>query len=190
MGLADRDYMRERHTSARLRASRLVRPAPGAAIPWWRIVLVAAVLAVVFFVVKYSAVSRRVVAFPSTGEVLWYREVRVGQTAQLMVVAPPQDSENFVLLLDEWEGKAPVAMIPVRSGETAVVQVPLGRYRLTIANGKMWQGWDKKFGLGGDTRVAVAPLEFYRQNGVVMGHRIELAKRFDGNLQTRPAGWF
>ena len=61
---------------------------------------------------------------------------------------------------------------------------------MTIASGKTWQGTETLFGRGGDVREAVAPMQFYKSEGQSHGHRIDLAQRINGNLQTRPAGWF
>ena len=56
---------------------------------------------------------------------------------------------------------------------------------MTLASGKSWQGPEKLFGVTGDVQVAVEPMHFYRTGNQQMGHRIDLAQRIDGNMQTR-----
>jgi hypothetical protein len=50
-------------------------------------------------------------------------------------------------------------MIPIRSGETATLQVPLARYRITYAPNASWQG---EFKLLGVAQEGIEPLKFYR----------------------------
>ena len=78
-------------------------------------------------------------------------------------------------------------MIPIRSGETATLQVPLGRYRITCAPNAAWQG---EFKLLSDAQEGTEPLEFYRTGNQRMGHRIDLNGRLNGNLKTRRASFF
>jgi hypothetical protein len=78
-------------------------------------------------------------------------------------------------------------MIPIRASETATLQVPLGRYRISYAPNASWQGECK---LQGEAREGVEPLEFYRTGNRLMGHRIDLGGRINGNLRIRRASFF
>jgi hypothetical protein len=105
----------------------------------------------------------------------------------LTLQAPVEGKRNFVVRLDDWATGAPVVMIPVRAGESAVTLMPLGRYRMTISKGITWRGMGRQFGIGGETREVVDPVEFYAQGSRIMGQRIALEVPFKGNLETRPS---
>ena len=58
---------------------------------------------------------------------------------------------------------------------------------MTIAKGKVWMGPEKRFGITGDSRVVVQPIEFYQRANQFFGHSIDLEVPFVGNLETAPA---
>lgn len=184
MGLYDRDYMRQRRAPAAKRATWRVTS------QWTRIVIVVAVLGAIFIFSDYLLERRHAMPFPPTGAVQWYGQTSGRDTAPLAVAAPPGRNRNYVVRLDDWASNSPVALIPVRGGETASLQVPLGRYRVTMANGTTWQGSARMFGGAGEVRIAIAPLEFFRTNNETTGHTIDLTGRLDGNMETRPASFF
>lgn len=127
------------------------------------------------------------VPFPLTGDVRWFVGRPVAGTndaAQLTVTGLTDIGRNVVVRLDTWDAHAPIAMIPIRGGETATLQVPLGRYRITYAPNATWQG---EFKLMGEAQEGIEPLDFYRSGNQVMGHRIDLNGRMNGNLKTRQA---
>jgi hypothetical protein len=112
-------------------------------------------------------------------------------TAPLTLVAPQDQAKRYAVRLDDWNSGSPVVLIPVEAGHTVTVLVPLGRYRVTMASGSSWFGVGKLFGVLGEEKVAVEPLDFVRTNAATTGHRIELKKRIDGNMQTRSkVPWF
>jgi hypothetical protein len=78
-------------------------------------------------------------------------------------------------------------MISICSGETATLQVPLGRYRITYAPNASWQG---EFNLQGEAQEGIEPLEFYRTGNQRTGHRIDLNWHLNGNLKIRRASFF
>ena len=128
--------------------------------------------------------------FPATGAVRWFTPVAangVGDVAPLTITGLAEAGQHVVVKLDTWEAHAPIVMIPIRSGETATLQVPLGRYRITYAPNAAWQG---EFKLLGQAQEGVEPLEFYRTGNQRMGHRIDLNGRLNGNLKTRRASFF
>jgi hypothetical protein len=180
MGVYERDWMRRGPTAS-------VRSFPTRrrwSLPAWAIWLVIAL--VVFALARWLVEVRRSVPFPSTGAVQWYVDTTNRPTARLTVQTPPSSPLNFVVRLDQWEGSAPVAMIPVRGGESASVAVPLGRYRVTVIKGKGWQGPERLFGMLTNAQEGVHPLEFYRTGNTVMGHTLHV-ERLNGNMETRRA---
>ena len=127
--------------------------------------------------------------FPATGAVRWFIPAPangVNDTAPLTITGFAETGRHVVVRLDTWEAHAPIAMIPIRSGETATLQVPLGRYRITYAPNAAWQG---EFKLLGEVQEGVEPLEFCRTGNQRMGHRIDLNGRLNGNLKTRRASF-
>lgn len=128
--------------------------------------------------------------FAVTGAVRWFIPAPangVNDTAPLTITGFAETGRHVVVRLDTWEAHAPIVMIPIRSGETATLQVPLGRYRITYAPNASWQG---EFKLLGEVQEGVEPLEFYRTGNQRMGHRIDLNGRLNGNLKTRRASFF
>lgn len=205
MGLDDRDYMRERNkVSFNFKPRRSVRAiAPqkqqwfAKTIVWVSIAIILKTLVPEFFLEighplpdHRSALSPENInnMLPPTGEVQWFIPVNGGNDmAPLSITGSSDVGRNTVVRLDVWETHAPVAMIPIRGGETATLQIPLGRYRLTYASNASWQGQSK---LLGETKEVVVPLEFYRINNQLMGQHIDLNGRINGNLPTRKTGFF
>ena len=81
----------------------------------------------------------------------------------------------------------PIAMIPICGDETATLQVPLVRYRISYAPNASWQG---EFKLRGEAQEGLEPLEFYQAGNQLMGRRIDLNGRINGNLKTRRSSFF
>lgn len=152
-----------------------------------RYLVVGIVILLVFLAVKYVLTQRASVPFPASGDVHWYVNDSQPRVANLTLRARPSSSSKyFAVRLDDWASGAPVAMIPVRQGESSVTLLPLGRYRMTIAKGSVWMGPDKQFGMTGERKVVTHPLEFYRRGSQVFGHAIDLEVPFVGNLDTAP----
>lgn len=189
MGLADRDYMRERRT---YRPSRSVLPITrsGARPFWFHALVWVAVLGFLFVGFKYFQEWDKAQPFPPTGEARWYTGSSEPATAPLTIKAPTRSGMHHVVRLDEWHSGKPVVLIPIRAGETASLAVPLGRYRVTMASGSRWLGTEKLFGLPGEVKQAVDPVVFYATPNGTMGQKIDLTGRLDGNMPTKPAGLF
>lgn len=184
MGIAERDYMRDRP-----RGPRNTFNVSGGSGGWTqkKIALVfISVAAMLYWSFKY-VIDSKGVPFPQTGEVIWFVPPPDGTGAPLTISAPAKGANQHVVRLEDWGSSRLVAIIPVRAGETAKVSVPLGRYQLTLASGTYWKGPEKMFGITGERQKAVAPMHFYRVNNTTTGHTIDLTKRLDGNLETRPA---
>ena len=98
--------------------------------------------------------------FPQTGDVRWFIATRnePGGLAALTIVGSRDIGKNIIVRLDTWDSHTPVAMIPIRGGETANLQVPLGRYRFTYSVNPAWHEGAKIFG---DAQEALDPLVFY-----------------------------
>lgn len=185
MGLADRDYMRERRTHHSLHSIR-----PRSRPLWFQALVWVAVLGLLFAGFKYFQEWEKAQPFPVTGDVRWYGQSGATSTAPLTITAPVRPGMHHVVRLDEWHSGKPVVLIPVRAGETALIKVPLGRYRVTMATGSRWLGAEKLFGLSSEVKEAIDPLEFYATSTGTMGHKIDLAGHLHGNMPTKPAGFF
>ena len=125
--------------------------------------------------------------FPETGTVHWYTTPAEPARATFSVGAPAKSNLQYVVRLDDWASGKPVLLVPVRAGETARVEVPLGRYRATIIKGRNWQGPGRYFGTDSQIIETVHPVEFYRVGNTVTGFSIQLDSGPTGNLETQPA---
>lgn len=185
MGLSDRDYYREHHKRQTASPSRTTARSLRKAQSWpswlvWAVLIVAGTTGI-----KWVLDARQSKPFPASGQVHWYIDHPSGPLAPFTIKAPNNSDANFVVQLDQWDARTPVAMIPVRGGEAAQVQVPLGRYRMTIAKGTRWKGPGKLFATTEYSKEAVHPLEFFRVDNQINGHTIQL-ETFNGNIETVP----
>lgn len=113
--------------------SRVAVPKAG----WKRFVLILLVLVMGAMVLKrapqisaYFQSRQAKAPFPVTGAVRWFipaPATGVNDTAILTITGFAEAGRHVVVRLDTWEAHAPIVMIPIRSGETATLQVPLGR---------------------------------------------------------------
>lgn len=199
MGIDDRDYMRERDKSKDWSmGTRRVSQSSNGERQWFSKVVVWLVTFLILFTVFKKLDNRgnhkperaSVAAdFPITGEVRWFIATsdEPGRSGPLTITGFRDARSNVIVRLDNWDTRTLVAMIPIRGGETASIQVPLGRYRLMYSANPAWHGETQLFG---DVQETVEPLEFYRTGAQVIGHTVDLNNRPDGNLKTKPAGFF
>ena len=185
MGLSDRDYYREHHKQRTASTSCSAARSLGNARSWsgwiaWALLIVTGTIGV-----KWALDARHSMPFPASGQVHWYIDHPSGPLAPLTVKAPNNTDAYFVVQLDQWDARTPVAMIPVRGGDVAQVQVPLGRYRVTIAKGSRWKGPGRLFAATEYSKEAVHPLEFFRVDNQINGQIIQL-ETFNGNMETIP----
>jgi len=181
VGIYDRDYWKDRGETRR---SATARKGPSTSWrPWllWFGILVSGALAA-----RLLLDVQRAPPFPLTGQVHWYVAEPDAPTAPLTLLAPPNSRTNFVVRFDRWEDGRPVAIVPIRAGEEASVQMPLGRYRMTILKGYLWQGSAGLFRFTTDARQVLEPVDFYRVGNQINGRRIQL-ETFGGNMPTGPA---
>ncbi|NYG34678.1 hypothetical protein HZU83_10710 [Sphaerotilus montanus] len=189
MGIHDRDWYHDHHRNAAAKARRpsasrfRIRTSKSGWFPWlaWIALFVGA-----FLVTKLLLESKRDLPFPETGQVHWFIERTSETVAPLTIIAPSDGQVQYVVHLDDWESKAPVAMIPVRGRETAKIEMPFGRYRVTMTKGIGWRGPGKLFRLNTESKEATSPLEFYSVDRQIVGHTIRL-ETVAGNMDTRPA---
>lgn len=151
--------------------------------PWW---LWCSLLVLGLLIAFLFEGARRQQPFPPAGTVHWLVAPTTGPTAALTLEAPYSGPASFAVRLDHWETRAAVALVPIRSGSTTSLQMPLGRYRMTIVKGLMWQGPGKLFHITTDAREALEPIEFTRVGDTINGHRIQL-ETLGGNMETRRA---
>lgn len=102
--------------------------------------------------------------------------------APLKVSTPP--GQNYVLKLVTTGTHRLVMSAYVAGGDTQTFQVPLGRYSIYYAAGKIWCGEKDAFGRG-NTRLARLSTEFAFTKEIdgYAGNAIELTPRSAGNLQ-------
>jgi hypothetical protein len=189
MGIYDRDWYRDHQ---RKTAGRANRSSPTSFVPtakgsgWFTWLAWIALLVCVVFGLKLFIEAKRDIPFPLTGQIHWYVEPTFETLAPFTIIAPLDEQVQYVVHLDDWETKAPVAMIPVRGRETARVQIPLGRYRVTMTKGVGWRGAGKLFRMSTVSKESTTPLEFYKVDRRIVGHTIRLETE-SGNMETRPA---
>ena len=137
--------------------------------------------------IKLWLEHRAALPFPVSGTTEWFVDQPSGGSGSMLRVrAPASHQKNYAVRLDDWEGHRPVLVIFVRGGEDAITPLPLGRYRVTIASGFNWLGGGKYFGLRGDVREVLTPLEFYSTGHSVINQILEVERPMQGNLETRP----
>jgi hypothetical protein len=104
---------------------------------WNRFVLILLVLAMGAMLLKrvpqisaYFQSRQAKAPFPVTGAVRWFIPAPandVNDAAPLTITGLAEAGRHVVVKLDTWEAHAPIAMIPIRGGETTTLQVPFGR---------------------------------------------------------------
>lgn len=213
MGLADREYMRDRcrHRAAadtvwndakgRVEADRSWfaaknrghdhqkgrwRPAPKVRVHPRSYVLLLLSAAVPLVSLYYEGKrsgwvpdSREEVAFPQTGEVMVNRAVDpTTAIASFRVVAA---DANAVAQLYRLSGEHVISVF-VRKNDDVTTRVPPGTYQLRIAEGQCWFGPEHFFGNSMTFETAAEAMRFTRRQG----NGIDLHRRPDGSLKTRP----
>ena len=111
--------------------------------------------------------------------------------APFQVSVPHGDSHYYVKIesgfgrsVVEFSSSDEVVTLFVRAGETAEIEVPLGRYVLKYAEGTQWYGVDKLFGDSTAYYRADVVFAFYFDGEYYAGHTVELIPQASGNLDT------
>lgn len=187
MGLQDRDYWKERARSHEPPPS--ARPHGTAQrIGWrdWRIWLAwLLILAAGAGLAHVLLAQRDEQPFPATGAARWYVQVPDIPMAPLTLNAPAGRS-HYLVRLDDWISGQPLVTVPVRAGESARLEVPLGRYRMTVSKGIGWRGFDSSFAYRSRHEQTKNPLEFFRADGRSVGHIVTL-ETLGGGLEMEAA---
>lgn len=94
-------------------------------------------------------------------------------------------ADYFIKLVDAGTGVEAMALY-ARGGVPLSVDVPLGRYRLKYAYGRVWRSERHLFGPGQHTQFSQTDkvLEFRQSGGYVNGYTIELIRQAGGNMRT------
>ncbi|MFW2853988.1 hypothetical protein ACM61V_19115 [Sphingomonas sp. TX0543] len=211
MGLDDRDYMRERYrarsgaTKWSDRAGRVegawfdpvnrgfdyqkgrfrgARRGRGSLLRWLPFALSLLLIAIpAYYSLKregWLPDTRPGLAFPESGSVTIGPGVRPkSATARLTVTT---SNANAVVQLFEPESGRHILSLYVRKNEQTTTVVPPGTYRMKIVEGQRWHGPKDFFG-SSTTYEAVAQLMTFTETE---GHQIDLNRRPNGNLPTRP----
>jgi hypothetical protein len=127
---------------------------------------------------------------PKSGALTLSRPLKQGEASAPFSVVPDDSNleANYFIKVSDWESKVPVATVFVRGGQPATVQLPLGTYRITIAQGETWYGPEQLFGNLTQIKEGVQPSIFY-QSGArqTVGATLNLTPRFAGNYPMEPA---
>lgn len=123
-----------------------------------------------------------VVPFPENGATSDYAH---RENVAPFEVSASGKSANFVVRLRDAATNALVIDVYVRTGRSAEIRVPLGRYRLLIASGDKWYGLEHLFGNRGAYGEAEKHLDFVQLRDRLRGHTIELQESIQGNLKKR-----
>jgi hypothetical protein len=113
--------------------------------------------------------------FPASGEFKVRRAYASSETRPFGIITG--DRKVVVQLLDRQSES--IFATYVRENDSASVQVPRGTWMVRLIEGHTWHGDDEFFGANTLTQDAIEKLDF-----TSMGHRIDLRRRFDGNMQT------
>lgn len=119
-------------------------------------------------------------AFPESGSVTIGPGVSPkGATARLTVTT---SNVNAVVQLFEPASGRHVLSLYVRKNDQTTTVVPPGTYRMKIVEGQRWHGPTDFFGSSTTYETVMELMTF----SAVAGHQIDLNRRPDGNLKTRP----
>lgn len=138
-----------------------------------------------------TAPSASALALPPTGHRLIYSQWAPTTPVGIFgVEAPPLGSKtpshHYFITVSDWESNAPIISMFVRAGETGRTELPVGKYRITVAEGGEWFGPQKMFGKRMVTKEGVKPVDIFPVGPQgVMGGTIRLTGRIDGNFPTR-----
>lgn len=102
------------------------------------------------------------------------------QMPQLKVQA--SSDSNYLLKLVDSQTQNPVMTIFVRAGESAVVDVPIGRYRIKLASGTNWYGEAIRFGPNTSYSSVDRVSDFRIEGDMLVGQELQLAPVKNGNL--------
>lgn len=121
-----------------------------------------------------------VVPFSRSGSVTVNRAVNP-RTATSRLRVTTSGANAVVQLYNPASGKH-IISVYVRRDDDVIIPVPPGTYRMQVVEGDKWHGPVKYFGASTTTETVVGNMTFERNSG----SGIDLNRRPDGNLPTRP----
>lgn len=205
MGLDDRDYMRDRHRArARVGAAsggawfapglrgqdyqrgryRGSRPSLLRHARW----LIPTLCLMTYVVPMYFDAKRggwmpdltSGIPFPESGSVTVATGLSQKRVTSRLTV---QTSDaNAVVQLFDPDTDEHILSVYVAGNDHVVIPAPRGTYRMKIIEGRKWHGPQRYFGPNTQFETVVKLMTFSKQ----MGNGIDLRRRIDGNLYTRP----
>lgn len=92
---------------------------------------------------------------------------------------------NFFVKLADWDTGLPMYTMFVRSGDSTVVHVPRGAYKVKFASGQNWYGEEIRFGPDTAYSIVEDPVTFDVRGDQLPGHEISLQLIRDGNLKRK-----
>ena len=126
--------------------------------------------------------------FPPQGAVQFHAGNLSGPLGTLTIVAPSFGPErHFAIRVRDWYRNAPISTLYLRSSETLNVDLPTGAYRLSFAEGTGWLGYDQLFGASTTFSSGTQPVVIAPGNGGVLGFRLVMTDRSDGNFPHQPS---
>jgi hypothetical protein len=129
--------------------------------------------------------SQPALLLPPTGPMRTLWEKGDGMRFAPFDVIAPSDGINHCVRAYDAQSRKLLLELFVRSGETASLDVPIGRYELHVASGRTWYGEDSLF--GPQTAVSKGEdLVFSIEGRKELGHTIELRTQVGGNYKTTP----
>jgi len=118
--------------------------------------------------------------FPSSGSVTVNNSVDPKTATSRLHITT--NNANAVVQLYRWKTNEHVISVYVRGDDDVTTAIPPGKYRMLIVEGDKWHGLTDYFGSSTTTDTVVAAMQFKPRGG----HSIDLNRRPDGNLHTRP----
>jgi hypothetical protein len=202
MGLDDRDYMRRDNRPPRngpWRDGKLLVQPPPFGFAKKALVFLGVVVALTWVFHHYDigasgpwmssfSTSTPRIAMPETGNVTLFQLGQIAPgVADFTVIASRSTTglpHHIVKLSDAISG-APVLSLFVRNGETATVKVPLGTFKVKMAQGNQWFGETRLFGTDMRVNQGLTPFTFSSDGRSITGHTLRLEDRIEGNYPTR-----
>ncbi|MDF0490593.1 hypothetical protein PX554_20890 [Sphingomonas sp. H39-1-10] len=190
MGLADRDYMRERRRAeskaARAAGGGWYRPSPRiVSHPWQKWVFLLS--AVSILIPMYGEAQRKgwlpdftvSLPFPETGSVTVARTIERSSIKSTLTV--DASAANAVVQLFDPATNRHIFSVYVAGNNRITVPAPTGTFRMRLIEGKKWHGTTRYFGPNTSYETVAELMTFEPRSG----HIIDLHRKPDGNLKTR-----
>jgi hypothetical protein len=131
-----------------------------------------------------------VVEFPPNGHIETFGSTLLNAIihgAGPLEIRTPRGDDYYYIMLRDHETREHAMSIFVHPGETVETFVPLGRYEMIYATGKVWYGTEHLFGSHTEHHRALSVLHFYEEGDIAHGHLIELIRQVGGNMPSTAA---